>query len=164
MIGAAAVVLLNGALIVWFRGDAMQFVAVVMIVLLVGAPAALVAWVTKQTRSRLASVAIFATWVAVVALSSLLSLMPGRWLANQEVAAAKHYCEQLAGTLDAYRRDHGAFPATLVGLPTSDAPELARIISYWSDGQTFTIDMADPRWLLSRQRYQSIDRRWQEWH
>lgn len=169
-LAALAGLLLNGLAIWLGRGSFVHTIGVIAIAAYVGLPALIAGILFYALRSRYGrarTIGIAAWTVSIVALSGLLSLWPGRALADHDVAEAKAYCEQLAARLDALRQQTGRYPADLSTLRAAAVePRLVReSLSYSSgaDGATFELAFTDPRQLMTGLAYHSGDRRWVDW-
>jgi len=90
------------------------------------------------------------------------TLTANRWVHQRAADAAKHYPEQVSPLLEAYRREHGAYPRSLDQLPSK--PPMPRLLrksySYKSDGRTYSFSFAQPGGLIDTWHYDSETHTW----
>lgn len=155
---------LNAVLIFVGRGSFFHGIFALCLAFYVGVPAAIIAliiFIRSGQRPELHRAAVVAGGIALVAGSALLSLPFGFQIAERDIRAAEMYCEALIPKLDAYRREHGRYPARLEELHLSgDRPALVRSLSYSSNGATFHFSFVDPTGLMNSRELDSAERQW----
>jgi hypothetical protein len=167
-LGIVASAFVNGALLLVGRGGFGHWFLAMVIALYLGMPGILIGGSIFGLgyRSRLARrIGQVIALAGAVCISAPISLAPGRWMVQHDIAAAERYCDALILQVDDYKREHGSYPHNLSPIRRDpDVPHLARSLSYWSDGSAFRFDMGDPRGIMNFVGYSSADRRWREWH
>jgi hypothetical protein len=171
VVALAVSAVLNAALLVPYRGDWTHTVLAIVIALWIGGFAFVLAaafYLLGSGRPAWRRAAPVIAIVGIVAVSGLLSVVPGRWRAAYDVEAAKRFAQSIIPQLETYKRANGRYPADLSGVRFDpNAPRLVRdsnSVWYWSDGVQFQIDLVDPRGLLNHIGYDSETRTWREWH
>jgi hypothetical protein len=160
-LGLVASAVVNSALLLDGRGGLRHWFFAVAIAAL-GIPLIVIGWIVVGPVARRSGQVI--TLAGAVCISGLISLAPGRWMAQHEIAAAKRYCEALILQVDEYEREHGSYPHDLLLLRRDpNVPHLARSLSYWADGSGYVFRMVDPRGTMNFIGYSSMDRQWTEW-
>jgi hypothetical protein len=166
----AASALLNVALLLVLRGGFGHMVIAMAFAVWLGIPGVLVGgsvyavWHHSLPARRIGrGIVVF----GAVCISGLISLAPGYWLVERDIAIAQRYCEALTVQLDDYKRVHGEYPPDLSQIrrdPT--VPRLVIIggMGYWSTGSTFALNINDPRGMMNWIGYSSTDRQWRRWH
>jgi hypothetical protein len=168
ILAIAAALLLNGALLWTGRGGLGHIVLALGIALWLGLPfvvigAAVYALSRRRPRTRRVGrgLAVFGT----VCISGIVSLAPGHWLVEHDIAAAERDGDAVAAQLDDYKRSHGSYPRDLSAIRREpNPPFLARDLGYYSDGSRFGFTIGDPRGLMDFIGYSSEDHLWKTWH
>jgi hypothetical protein len=165
-----AAAFLNAGIAVVGRGSFSHTFAVLAAGIYIGFAALILAgcgYVFGQRFAWVRLIGRIALVVFVLTESLLISLIPGRLLANRDIAMAKTYCESLIPVIDRYRQEHGAYPLVLATVVQGgDVPHpLRRGRFYWSDGKTYSFDIGDPRGMMNNfVGYSNQTRRWSNWH
>jgi type II secretory pathway pseudopilin PulG len=112
IVAFAVSAVLNAALLGLYRGDWMQAAVAIMIALWIGGFSFVLAAVFyllglgRPAERRAAPTIVI---MGIVAVSGLLSLVPGRWLASHDIEAAKRYAESIIPQLETYKRANGPY-------------------------------------------------------
>lgn len=113
-------------------------------------------------RSPKIPISIAAVVIAIFAFSGL-AIPANSYIHKQAEITAKAYPEKIIPFLEAYREQHGSYPANLDELP--DKPPLPRLLrtshAYRSDGTTFSFFFPKPGGLLDAWYFDSDSREWQ---
>jgi hypothetical protein len=162
-LGIVASAVVNSALLLVGRGGFGHSFVTMVIAVYLGIPLIVIGWIVVGPVARRSGQ--ITALAGAVCISGVISLAPGRWMAQHDIAAAKRYCDALILQVDEYEREHGSYPHDLSLLRRDpDVPHLARSLSYWSDGSGFGFDMGDPRGIMNFISYTSANRQWREWH
>jgi len=131
----------------------------------IGLPAALVASILLVVSLRtggsrrlalrtLAVVGAFACFVGLV-------IPTNHFVQGAAVSDAKAYPARVAPLLEAYRKEHGVYPASLDQLPTiPPVPRLLRRYGYHSSGQSYSFTFAQPGGLIDTWDFNSETQTW----
>lgn len=161
----ATAVIVNAALVLFGRGSLLHFVFVSGAMVWVALPAAAIASVLYFVqRPRFARAARRFAAVTAVCASTAISLVPGRWVLEHDIAQAQAFCEASVPRLDQYRRTHGAYPAEISKVTVGAPPYLLRAGHFYqSDGRRFAFFFSDPAGIMVGFRFASDKRQWVAW-
>lgn len=168
VVALAGSALLNLALVALGRGSFGQGLLVILLVYI--AATAAILGIVAIARPRV--IGSGARWIgrsaiafAFVLASTLVSLPLGGRVHDRDVAEAKAYCEALVPRLEAYRRQHGAYPSTieLLGdLPRT--PLLLQRYPYYrysiAQDSTYYFTFSDPAEMMGSHGYSSQSGTW----
>jgi len=164
--GVIGSVVLNGLALLVGRGSFGHEFVVLVVAIYAGGAALFVAACAYPLRNRslfARRLARGAALVAVVSASAPISLVPGRYLARRDIAAAKKRCESLIPQITEYRVAHGVYPRNISVAASDEVSGLARACAYASDGAHFSFTLGDPRTIMTFIGYESRTRQWSEW-
>ena len=164
----AAAVVLNLLLTVFGRGSFFHTILAVGIAAYAGLPAFIAGTVFYALRARYRRaqrISVLCWTVSAVAVSLLVSLWAGTYLALRDIADAQDYCDAIVVRLDEVHQSTGHYPSDLSAVRhDGDGPRLVRqSLSYSSDGNQFELTFSDPRGIMNGLAFRSRDRRWVEW-
>ncbi|MBI3467514.1 MAG: hypothetical protein HY000_31275 [Planctomycetes bacterium] len=105
------------------------------------------------------------SWAVVVLIVVSSSYLWGALVRQQDVRRAQQFCQQIAASVDAWRREHGSYPESLDSvLPEGlQAPLLLQHAEdfYVSDGDGYVLSFSDEAGMLdSGMIYTSDDHQW----
>jgi hypothetical protein len=115
-------------------------------------------------QSPLTTGSIFAG-ITIVLLMQIPGYAVGQELLENDVAAAKVYCESLIAPLDEYFNKHGHYPESIESLlPTSERPHLlSKNFYHTTEDSGYSFEVYDPAELMGFYDYSSEKRKWTHW-